>query len=414
LLESTEHGEIDLATVNLFDHTLMENPYDFYRLLRQRAPVWRVPETRVFAVANWDLVTEATSRVEDFSSNLTGALVRDANGRPTVLEFPPGSVSDSAIATADPPEHGLHRRLSLAPVSATAIAKLEPAITAAVDRLWAPMLKQGGGEAINGLALQIPGLVVTWLLGLPEDQADRLARWGVSGGDLFHGTFEAKEIAESLSEIATETAYLDERVQAAIDQGDGAGMVGQLAKTVADGVIDAKTARGILLTMVGAAVETTLSLIGNTILLMVETPGLQAHLRKNLDDIPALIEESARLESPFKFHYRLVRRSCRLGQVDLVPGDRLQLLWGSANRDETAIDDADRLDLTRRNPRKHLAFGHGIHFCIGSALARQETRIVLERLLTQTKDIALGKRGAVRLASIFVRRLETLDLRFTV
>jgi cytochrome P450 len=409
-----QHGGIDLATVNLFDRSLMENPYDFYRLLRQDAPVWRVPNTRVFAVANWELVTDATSRVEDFSSNLTGALVRGADGRPVVLEFPPGSISDSAIATADPPDHGLHRKLSLAPVSASAVANLESPIVEAVDRLLDPMIEQGGGEAINGLALQIPGLVVTWLLGLPENQADRLAHWGIAGGDLFHGTFEVKEIAESLSAIAIENAYLEERVQSAIAHGDGTGMVARLAKNIADGVIDAKTARGILLTMVGAAVETTLSLIGNTILLMIETPGLQAHLRKNLDDIPALIEESARLESPFKFHYRLVRRSCRLGDVDLVPGDRLQLLWGSANRDETAIENPDRLDLTRRNPRKHLAFGHGIHFCIGSALARQETRIVLERLLARTKNITLGERGAVRLPSIFVRRLETLDLHFSV
>ena len=100
-------------------------------------------------------------------------------------------------------------------------------------------------------------------------------------------------------------------------------MTGHLAQMIDNGVTDSTTARNILLVLNGAAVETTMSLIGNTLRLLVETPGLQTSRRENPSLIPALAEESARFESPFKGHYRVVMRRCRLGEIELEPDDRL-------------------------------------------------------------------------------------------
>ena len=399
-------------TLNLLDPLILENPYDFYTQLRETAPVWQVPNTRVFLVASWDRVVEAVDRIADFSSNLTGVLVRGDDGFPDVLEFPPEIIASAAISTADPPVHGLHRKLSQSTLSGPAVARLEAPIIAAVDALLAPLVKSGGGEVIGELARRLPALVLSWLLGFPQDDADKLMNWGEQGGVLLHGTHTAAEIGELLSDTVALSAYIDAQIDVARATG-GEGFAGQLAKAIGEGLIDQTEARNILLVMIGAAVETTLSLIGNALWILARTPGMEERLRGEPSLIPAFIEETARIESPFKGHYRVVRRTSQLGGVDLEAGDRLLLLWASANRDGAMIKNPDTLDLDRPNPRRHMAFGHGLHFCLGAALARQEVRIVMERLFAHTDRIALGEGGATIVPSLFVRRLSKLELKFS-
>ena len=259
---------------------------------------------------------------------------------------------------------------------------------------------------------RLPARVLSWLLGFPQDDADKLMNWGEQGGVLLHGTHTAAEIGELLSDTVALSAYIDAQIDVARATG-GEGFAGQLAKAIGEGLIDQTEARNILLVMIGAAVETTLSLIGNALWILARTPGMEERLRGEPSLIPAFIEETARIESPFKGHYRVVRRTSQLGGVDLEAGDRLLLLWASANRDGAMIKNPDTLDLDRPNPRRHMAFGHGLHFCLGAALARQEVRIVMERLFAHTDRIALGEGGATIVPSLFVRRLSKLELKFS-
>jgi cytochrome P450 len=146
--------------------------------------------------------------------------------------------------------------------------------------------------------------------------------------------------------------------------------------------------------------------------LLAERPALQEQLRRAPEQLPHFIEEAVRLESPFRGHYRLVRCAAELGGVSLRPGDRLLLLWASANRDEARFERPDEIDLSRRHPRDHLGFGRGIHFCVGAALARLEARVVLEELLARTRRVVLDEtRPHAHVPSLFVRRLAQLHLR---
>jgi cytochrome P450 len=123
----------------------------------------------------------------------------------------------------------------------------------------------------------------------------------------------------------------------------------------------------------------------------------------------SFLEEVLRHESPFRGHYRRVVRETELGGTSLAPGDRLFVLWGSANRDHTLFSDPDDVDLDRANPRQHLAFGNGLHFCIGAPLARLEARIALEELLGTTSGFAPS--GPARhLPNLMVRRVAALPL----
>src|SRR6185436_5237456 len=123
-------------------------------------------------------------------------------------------------------------------------------------------------------------------------------------------------------------------------------------------------------------------------------------------------EECLRLESPFQGHFRVVRRSTELSGTRLSPGDRLMLLWASANRDPDAFSSPDEIILSRKRERKpQLAFGHGMHLCVGAGLARAAARMVLERLLAKTGSIELAATHLAHKPSGFVRTLQSLPLR---
>jgi cytochrome P450 len=181
---------------------------------------------------------------------------------------------------------------------------------------------------------------------------------------------------------------------------------------VHEGRLARRHALGILVILLGAGIESTASLIGNAALLLARRPDLQAELRSDPALLPAFVEEAVRLESPFRFHYRVVARDTELGGVALARGARLMLYWSSANRDESVFERPDEIDLHRRFPRHHMAFGRGIHFCVGAPLARLETRVVLEELLARSSRVGLDPERPPRYApSLFVRRPASLALR---
>ncbi len=188
-----------------------------------------------------------------------------------------------------------------------------------------------------------------------------------------------------------------------------------LARGVEGGALDVDHAIGIAIVMFGAGGESTAALIGSVMRRLAADPAVTNQLRQDRELIPRFIEEVVRLEPPFKFHYRAVRRDCELGGVELMNGDRLMLLWASANRDSRHFDDPDSLRLDRRHPKQHMSFGRGGHFCIGAPLARLEARVVCEEVLERTVELSLSEHDPpIHARSIFVRRLERLPVRARV
>jgi cytochrome P450 len=189
-------------------------------------------------------------------------------------------------------------------------------------------------------------------------------------------------------------------------------MADRVARAVHAGRLAERHALGILVILLGAGIESTASLIGNAARLLAERPELQAELRREPGLVAAFVEEAVRLESPFRFHYRVVARDSELGGVPLRAGERLMLYWSSANRDEAVFEHPDEIDLRRRFPRHHLGFGRGIHFCVGAPLARLEAQVVVEELLARTVRIGLDPARPPRyVPSLFVRRPASLALR---
>ena len=399
----------------LLDPALLEAPYAFFAWLRRHAPVYRVGETRVFLVATWREVEQALAESEAHSANLTGLLIRDAEGAPALFELHGVGEANAVLATADPPSHDAHRRLVQPVLAAGRVAALEPWLRERVVRRLAPFIAAGGGDWTQAVADPVPSEVISRLLGFPEADLARVMDWAMQGGAMLAGTIGREAMLELARDTGRLTAYLDAHFAAA--RSDTAlrratGLLDALLSGVERGEISEAQAIGIGVVLVGAGGESTASLVGSAVRVLAERPELAQALRHEPRRIPRFVEEAVRLESPFRGHYRVVRRPSELGGVKLVPGDRLFLLWASANRDAARFERPDEIDLGRRHPRDHLGFGRGIHFCVGAPLARLEARVVLEELLSRTQHLALDAARAPRyVPSLFVRRLAELHVR---
>lgn len=393
------------------------NPHVLYSRLRNRMPLSRVADSGVHILANWDLIHEALEREGDFSANLTGVLCRAENGEPVTFELPQ-SGGTSVIATADNPRHAVHRRVLQARFTPTAIGTLESAVHQWVKDQFQPLLDAGGGDAVPACE-RVPALVVARLLGLPETDVDYFRVWAMMGGDILAG----EVTVEGLQFLSTETArmseYLGEHFDLAFQQAEvqecaGEPLLHTLARGVRSGDINRTEALGIAVVLFGAGGESTAALLSSCLKWLAESPELCGQLREDLDLVPRFVEEVVRLEPPFKFHYRSVRHACTLAGYDLQEGDRLMLLWAAANRDPKYIEYADELRLDRKHPKQHVGFGRGLHFCIGAVLARLEARVMLRHLLEQGVELRAQPSEAVYANSIFVRRLEKLQLNISV
>ncbi len=394
----------------LFEADVLEEPDSLFESLRRDRPISRVDETGVHLVATWDLIDDVLRREGDFSANLTGVLIREEAGRPGVFALP-DTGANHVIATADEPGHAVHRSLAQPSLSARRIAALEARIHDWAKAALRPWLEAGGGD-FAPISEIVPARAVAFLLGLPEGDVIRHRTWAMMGGEILAGDVSAERLVRLATETGRMADYLGEHLDAAGSEAVAApSLLADLAEGVRLGVIDRVQAIGIGIVMFGAGGESTAALIGSAVRRLAEDPQTAARLRDEPALISRFVEEVARLEPPFKFHYRVVRRACELGGASLVAGDRLMLLWASANRDADHFEDPTALRLDRRHPKRHMSFGRGSHFCVGAPLARMEARVVLEQLLAGTRSIRMRAGDApVHARSIFVRRLERLPL----
>lgn len=399
---------------DLLSQQVVDDPYPFYAWLREEAPIYEVPETGIFLVSKRALIEEALDREEDFSANLTGVLMKGSDGQPEVFDLATLGATVDAIANADEPSHMTHRKLILPFVTPKQIASLEGVFRGWAGEMIAPIVEAGRGDWIGQVANPLPTRAMALVVGLPLEDVDQLLVWAMTGTEILAGTTTMDRMGVIAQTTGGMAEYLNKRVELAlaapVDR-PAPGVIGGLAQGVHEGLISQADAVAILLVLVGAGGESTSSLTGSAVRLLAEQPELQSELRAEPSLLPNFIEEVVRLESSFRGHYRAVKRATSLAGVELPVGSRLFLLWAAANRDPADFEDPDVVDLRRKNPRDHLAFGRGTHFCVGARLARLEALVILEELLSRTSAVELDpERPPRRVPSIFVRRHSELEV----
>lgn len=388
----------------LLDADVLDDPYPFYDLLIAEAPVWQVGDTPIYTVNSHAAVTEACARVEDFSSNLRYFLYRDEQGLP--VRHPHGLGSSQVLATADPPLHAAHKKVISPAFSPNRIAALEVSVAEMTRGHLEPGLAEGRIEFMGALANRIPIDVVTDLIAFTERNTDALLRMAMVQTDMLASAIPLEVLEERLAISDGTYMWIVQQLQRAIEQG-GEGILGGLAQGIRAGEVDMMVAITILSILFAAGGESTSSLIGNAVHLLAKDPELQQRLREEPALIPRLVEEALRLESPFRHHMRVAARTSDLCGVEMPEGATLLMMWGAANRDPAVFERPDQVDLDR--PRRHVAFGSGIHVCLGNTLARLEARVIIETLLASTRHFAADG-SAKQVHSLAVRRFESLPL----
>ncbi len=395
------------------------DPYPYYRLLRDRFPVYQLPGTDFFNISRYEDIVALARDTEGFSSHLTEILV---TGRPRDPDRTGPSLAErlglwgvlpaDVLALQDPPIHGQERKIAHTGFNAHFVKSLEPEVVALCDEMMDEFLARGRVEFIQDFAWRLPMRLIIRLLGLPEQDYPQIKRWCEIGIRQLSGVVRGPESLRAGCASAQFMRYLWRHYQMA-QRAPGDNFTGLLVRQAKDpqSVMTDARAVSIMLQLLIAGSDSSASSMGNAIRMLALHPEIEQRLRREPERIPDFIEEVFRTEAAFQGHFRLSTRDSVLHGVKIPANSRVFLMWASGNRDERFWERPDEFDIDRPNLKKHLTFGHGVHACIGRELARMEIRIVITRLLARTTRFAI--RGDTPFeASMFARTLKAMPLAF--
>jgi cytochrome P450 len=387
---------MSLAEFNLFDPAHIECPYPFYEALHREAPVYEVHGLGIFLVTRYDDVVEMLRDPATFSSAFNAPdspasmLAGPETDELRAIRARGWPIVDTML-TCDPPAHDRYRALVSTVFTPRKVAAREAEIAQVADDLVDGFIDDGQVELVSQFAVGLPLIVIADALGVPRDDLDAFKKWSDDSvrpiGSVLSPD-QQEEVARSIVEFQHYfAARIDERRAAPRDD-----LLSDLvaARIEGEAPLDTPELLSILQQLLVAGNETTTKLIGSGMLLLLQQPDTMARLVAEPALIPAFVEEVLRLEAPLQGMFRIATRDAVLGGVEVPARALLIAMFGAANRDDAQFEDAAVLDLDRANARTNLAFGNGIHFCIGAALARAEARIGFETLLSRLVDIRLA------------------------
>jgi len=356
-----------------------------YRTMRDEHPVYRDPGGGFFALSRFEDVSEAARDWETFSS-----VVPEANSLLPQMIF------------MDPPRHTSLRRLVSRAFTPRRVAQVEPFVRETARELTAGVAERGICEVQHEFAAIVPSLVIAKLIGVPSEHIGDFRAWTGS----FIEISDSNEYAEAAANIYGLFAeLLTERRQVPADD-----LMTALLDAEVDGQrLSDEELLGFCLLLILAGNDTTSSLIGSGIALLARDADQRSLLLANPSLWPNAVEELNRVESPTQALSRTATRDVTFHGVTIPAGSRVMLLWGAANHDEREFPDPERFDVTRQFSR-HLAFSHGIHFCLGANLARIEARAALEEWHARFPNYELDGEP-VRAQSIWARAYSRIPVR---
>jgi len=289
----------------------------------------------------------------------------------------------------DPPVHRDYRRLLTPFFTGKRMQQLEPQIRRFAQELLEPIVARGRADLAREYSYPLPVLSLCALLGFGADRWEEIKR--VSEDTLF---VESPDAVERERARASHQALLalahelvaDRRANPRDPESDLPSAI--LGASIEGKAIDDAAAAGMLRLLISAGHNSTTSGLGNAILHLAQNAQDQQALRANPAAIPMAVEELLRYDTPVQAMPRRASKTLMLHGRTIEAGEKVEMFWAAANRDEAAFTDPDRCILDRR-PNKHLAFGHGIHLCIGAPMARLEIRIALEELLLRTRSFSI-------------------------
>jgi cytochrome P450 len=402
-----------LESYNLFDPAVAENPFPYYAELRSRAPVYKMP-IGMWIVASHGLCLEAMRDVETFSSRFIQGM-----GLPG-SDAEPGDIPDAAIVgpstllANDPPSHTHFRKLVNKAFSPNRVKKISHSIEQIADDLIRKIETKGRFEAVSEFAVPLPLTIIADQLGVSRNDLARFKRWSDATVLPLSGMATPEQLVQSLELGKELQAYFIERIEERrLERRDD--MLSDLVYAQLDGERPLANLEivSVLLQFLVAGNETTTNLLAAWLQFALQSPDELAKVLADRTLLPNSIEEAVRLETPVSGMWRVTTRDVTLGDQEIPKGAMVMLRYASANRDEAIFEDGEVFKADRENAREHLAFGMGVHYCPGAALAREEARIGLGMLLDRLPNLRLAEgNDFAHHPSMLLRGLQKLELEF--
>ena len=403
----------DLGEV-LLSPDFIEHPYAQLHQLREGSPVLWSSAVGGWVLTRYDDVVVTFKDTDTFGNagRMTRVLTHLAPADQETLTPFRKHYETQGLIHSDPPDHTRIRRLVLKAFTPPAIEAMRPQIQSIVDELLDGMEPRGRAELIEEFAFALPVTVLAAILGVPRSDAPRFRHWA---DDLlaFQGRNkpDAQTLFSSQAMLVEAREYLAELIALKRVEPDGS-VLSQLVAAEAEGdKLSMDELLSTTVTFLVAGHETTTSLIGNGVLLLMEHREQWDAIKDDPTLVTKAVEEILRYESPVARQPRLVRRDTELGGQHLSEGDIAFQMLGAANRDPAVFDDPDTFDI-RRNPNRHIAFGLGPHFCIGAPLSRAEGQIAFTTLARRMPDLELDGPARWDLAKPNSRVLRELPVRW--
>jgi cytochrome P450 len=406
-------SKIDLATTSLFAPDVLEDPFAYYQAVIAEAPVMVVPGTNITLVSSYDLLAEATGRVEEFSNDFSDLLAGQRSADPDVTaELEKGWPQRNTLLTADPPVHTRFRKLVNLAFSMKRVDAIEADIRAIVERLVAAFPADGKIDFVRDFAVPLPVAVIASQIGLTDTDVATVKRWSDAFADRLGGMISK----ERELECAREVVEFQHAMKAQIDARRASPREDLLsdlvnARVEDEAPLDDAEILSILQQLMVAGNETTTSTLAGGVLLLIRNPAEDAKARADRSLVPNMIEEMLRLESPTAGLWRVVKKDADLGGMTVPGGSMMMLRFAAANRDPAKFENPDAFDVTRKNARSHLAFGRGIHMCVGNMLSRKELLVAFNVLFDQVARFELQPDADLNhVPNMLLRGLRRLDV----
>jgi cytochrome P450 len=376
-----------------FDPAVIADPFPYYRLLQSEAPVYEVEKHGIFVVSRFDDVEEVAQNWENFSTTWGPG--------PQRVESPVASILQS-----DPPQHTRLRSIIAKAFTPRAVKACEPLIRACAQERIEAILAAGRADIVDEYAIPIPVVVIAEMLGVPREDHAKFRKWSDDIVGAIAGRVDPRESTAEFGE------YFNKVIAAR--RADGRDdIISKLMNSNNKGdSLDDPEVLSFCLSLLVAGNETTTGLIANMFFELAQRPEDWRRLREDRSLIASTVEESLRYDAPNQGLFRHTTKDVELHGVTIPAGKKVLLLFGAANRDPRHFENPDEFDIARE-PNRHIAFGAGIHHCLGASIGRLEANIALEAAVERISELRLIDSQPPYVPVFFIRCPEHFQVEVT-
>ena len=407
-----------LAQTDIYDPEVIECPFPFFRRLREEAPVLRDEATGIYQISTYELASKALMDSKSFSNVISHALHGKSSASDKVQTImAEGYPRPAALHTADGQMHTRSRKLVDRAFTGKRVNEMERRIVEIVDELIDRFATKGSVEFVSEFALLLPLIVIAEQLGVPAADLPKFRQWSDAFAAQFSytvGEEEEVEAARSVVEFQRYFADMLEKKRASLDD-DLISIIARATVPTAGEppILTLPEALQIMQQLLVAGNETTASTLAEAFRFFLEHPGAIERMSADPEVLSRALEEVIRLLSPVQAMWRVAATDVELGGVTIPKDSLVMIRFGAANLDERTFADGETFNPDRANARRHIAFGYGIHVCIGAALARKEINVAFQRLLGRVCGWRLAEGADLsHHSSVLLRGLKTLRLEF--